>query len=114
MSVRCVIEEWQWFLVRFTHIRQTFYTHAHTLENYSLFNLNFSNSNKYYEKALKVRRLIADDFNNAWRKGINILLTPTTLTDAPKYSEYIKKDEREQSAIQDYCTQPANMAGMYN
>lgn len=63
---------------------------------------------------MRVRRLIADDFKKAWDKGINVLLTPTTLTDAPKYSEYIQKDEREQCASQDYCTQPANMAGELN
>jgi aspartyl-tRNA(Asn)/glutamyl-tRNA(Gln) amidotransferase subunit A len=62
-------------------------------------------------QALKVRRLIAQDFANAWSSGIDVLLTPTTLTDAPKYSQFISRDNREQCASQDYCTQPANMAG---
>ncbi|KAK6623831.1 hypothetical protein RUM44_010687 [Polyplax serrata] len=70
-----------------------------------------SRSKRYYDQALKVRRLIFEDFQNIWDKGINILLTPTTLTDAPRYSEYKEKDEREQSVVQDYCTQPANLAG---
>lgn len=60
---------------------------------------------------MKVRRIIANEFTTVWKNGCDILLTPTTLTDAPKYSEYSKKDERHQSSIQDYCTQPANMSG---
>lgn len=65
-------------------------------------------------QALKVRRLIAQDFANAWSSGIHVLLTPTTLTDAPRYSQFISRDNREQCAFQDYCTQPANMAGKWS
>lgn len=61
---------------------------------------------------MKVRQLIAKDFLNVWASGIEVLLTPVTLTDAPKYSDFIHLDNREQCSIQDYCTQPANLAGM--
>lgn len=61
---------------------------------------------------MKTRRLIANDFKNAWTAGIQILLTPTTLTTAPLYSDFIKLDNGAQCATQDYCTQPVNMAGM--
>jgi aspartyl-tRNA(Asn)/glutamyl-tRNA(Gln) amidotransferase subunit A len=62
-------------------------------------------------QALRVRRLIAEDFAAIWRSGVNVLLTPVTLSDAPLYSDFSKKDNREQCATQDYCTQPTNLAG---
>lgn len=43
---------------------------------------------------------------------MDILLTPVTLSDAPLFSDFSQKDSRAQSADQDYCTQPANMAGV--
>ncbi|KAL1513894.1 hypothetical protein ABEB36_003234 [Hypothenemus hampei] len=76
--------------------------------NYFLLTRNYD---KYFNKALKVRRLIANDFHAAWEK-VQILLTPTTLTTAPFYSDFCKKTNRDQCAVQDYCTQPANMAGV--
>ncbi|XP_021936916.1 glutamyl-tRNA(Gln) amidotransferase subunit A, mitochondrial isoform X2 [Zootermopsis nevadensis] len=76
--------------------------------NYFLLQRNYS---QYFVQALKVRRLIAQDFARVWSSGIDVLLTPTTLTDAPRYSQFISRDNREQCASQDYCTQPANMAG---
>lgn len=65
-------------------------------------------------KALKVRRLIKEDFDAVWDSNIDILLTPTTLTQAPKLSEFRKYDNQTQCVTQDYCTQPANMAGRYS
>lgn len=73
--------------------------------------LHFSNYEKYFMQALKVRRLILNDFNNVWKSNYNFLVTPTTLTTAPLLSEFTSLDNRTQSAIHDYCTQPANMAG---
>jgi len=67
--------------------------------------------NKYYTQALKIRRLISNDFYNTWEK-VHILLTPTTLSTAPLYSEFTKHTNRHQCATQDFCTQPANMAGV--
>lgn len=72
-----------------------------------LFSRNYE---KYFNQALKVRRLISNDFDNIWDK-VQLLLTPTTLSTAPLYSDFIKKTNRDQCAVQDYCTQPANMAG---
>lgn len=71
---------------------------------------NCRNHKKYFEHALKVRRLIMDDFLKAF-ENFHLLVTPTTLTSAPPYNEYITKANREQCALQDYCTQPVNMAG---
>lgn len=60
---------------------------------------------------MKVRRLITNDFNKVWKDGYDVLLTPVTLSAAPKYSDFIQLDNRTQTAIQDYCTQSTNLAG---
>ncbi|XP_046393088.1 glutamyl-tRNA(Gln) amidotransferase subunit A, mitochondrial [Ischnura elegans] len=76
--------------------------------NYFLLKRNYQ---KYFEKALKIRHLITKDFENVWDSGMNFLLTPVTLGVSPRFSEFSTKDNREQCATQDYCTQPVNMAG---
>lgn len=76
--------------------------------NYFLLTRNYE---KYFNQALKVRRLISNDFLHAW-ENVQMLLTPTTLTTAPLYRDFIQKTNRDQCALQDYCTQPANMAGI--
>lgn len=79
--------------------------------NYFLLTRNY---NKYFIKALKLRRLISDDFKKVFSgdNGVDLLLTPTTLTDAPLFDEFSSKHNRDQCAFQDFCTQPANMAGI--
>lgn len=79
--------------------------------NYFLLARNYD---KYFIKALKLRRLISDDFKKVFNgeDRIDLLLTPTTLTDAPLYKDFSSKNNRDQCAFQDYCTQPANMAGI--
>nr|CAH0099675.1 unnamed protein product [Daphnia galeata] len=77
--------------------------------NYFLLKENYD---KYFVQALKLRRLIYEDYIKIWGTGVDILLTPVTLSDAPLFSEFTQKDSRAQSADQDYCTQPANMAGI--
>lgn len=77
--------------------------------NYFLLAKNYSD---YFLKALQVRRRIVEDFNAVWASGIDMLLTPVTLSDAPTSAEFMSRDARAQSADQDFCTQPANMAGV--
>ena len=77
--------------------------------NYFLLSENYES---YFVKAMKVRRLIAQDFEAVWDSGVDLLLTPTTLSDAPLYRDFIKADNQTQCSIQDYFTQPANMAGL--
>jgi aspartyl-tRNA(Asn)/glutamyl-tRNA(Gln) amidotransferase subunit A len=77
--------------------------------NYFLLRENYEN---YFVKAMKVRRLIAQDFHDTWLSGIDLLLTPTTLNTAPKYLDFISLDNQSQCSVQDFCTQPANMAGI--
>ena len=69
------------------------------------------NYQKYYIKAQKVRRLIADDFRHVFNAGIDVLLTPTVLGDAPRFSWFSKADNRTRTQEQDVFTQPVNMAG---
>ncbi|XP_048831509.1 glutamyl-tRNA(Gln) amidotransferase subunit A, mitochondrial [Brienomyrus brachyistius] len=66
----------------------------------------------YFMKAQKVRRLITQDFARVFHGGVDVLLTPTTLTDAAPYREFIQEDNRTRSTQEDVFTQPANMAGL--
>ncbi|KAL0132185.1 hypothetical protein PUN28_000157 [Cardiocondyla obscurior] len=77
--------------------------------NYFLLAENYE---KYFVKAMKMRRLIAQDFDVLWDSDVDLLLTPTTLTEAPSYDEFVQLDNQTQCLIQDHCTQPANMAGL--
>lgn len=78
--------------------------------NYYLLRRNYD---KYFQKALQVRRLIFDDFQKVFggENRVDVLLTPTTLSDAPLFSKFGQNSNRDQCALQDFCTQPANMAG---
>lgn len=76
--------------------------------NYFLLRKNYE---KYFLKALKVRRLVSDDFSKAFA-DVDMLLTPTTLSDAPLLSDFANNHNRDQCAVQDFCTCPANMAGV--
>ncbi|CAO2627836.1 Glutamyl-tRNA(Gln) amidotransferase subunit A, mitochondrial [Lemmus lemmus] len=77
--------------------------------NFFLLKENYEN---YFVKAQKVRRLILRDFVNVFDSGVDVLLTPTTLTEAVPYLEFIKEDNRTRSAQDDIFTQAVNMAGL--
>ncbi|KAH9525219.1 Glu-AdT subunit A [Bulinus truncatus] len=77
--------------------------------NYFLLKKNYT---KYFIKAQKVRRLISDDFKSVFSSGVDVLLTPTTLTEAPLFSWFTKEDNRTRSEEQDIFTTTANMAGV--
>ena len=69
------------------------------------------NYDYHFQQALKVRRLIADDFQKVFNSGVDVLLTPTTVSDALRYKDFAAVDHREQNERQDVMTQPVNMAG---
>ena len=76
--------------------------------NYFLLREHYS---EYFEQALKVRRLISLEFNKAFQH-VDLLVTPVTLSDAPSFNEFSSCDNRTQTAKNDYCPQPANLAGL--
>ena len=63
----------------------------------------------YYLKAQKVRRLIKNDFDNAFEK-VDLILTPTTPTTAFKIGE--KSDDPLEMYLSDIYTTSANLAGI--
>ena len=63
-------------------------------------------------QAQKVRRLITEDFNKVF-ENVDILLTPTVLSDAPLFSDFVQRDNRAQTQEQDVFTQPVNLAGVF-
>jgi aspartyl-tRNA(Asn)/glutamyl-tRNA(Gln) amidotransferase subunit A len=63
----------------------------------------------YYEKALKVRTLIIQDFNDAFSK-YDVLISPTSPTTAFKKGE--KTDDPLTMYLSDICTIPVNLAGL--
>ena len=63
----------------------------------------------YYRKAQKVRRLIKNDFDEAF-KQVDVILTPTTPTTAFKIGE--KSNDPLQMYLSDIYTTSANLAGI--
>ena len=64
----------------------------------------------YYKRAQKVRRLIKNDFDNAFEK-VDLILTPTTPTSAFPLGSKGTKDPVEMY-MNDIFTVPANLAGL--
>ncbi|XP_068608046.1 glutamyl-tRNA(Gln) amidotransferase subunit A, mitochondrial isoform X2 [Brachionichthys hirsutus] len=77
--------------------------------NYFLLKQNYQ---RYFIKAQKVRRLISNDFGRVFGSGVDVLLTPVTLSDAARYSDFTREDNRTRSTQEDVFTQPANLAGI--
>ena len=65
----------------------------------------------YYQKALKVRNLIKEDFNAVFSSGIDVILTPTTPTPAFPLNSKIKENPVEMY-LNDIFTVPVNLAGL--
>ena len=64
---------------------------------------------RYYEHALCVRRLITQEFQEAF-SHVDALLTPTTISNAPLNTE-IEKLGPVESCVYDKHTVPVNLAG---
>ncbi len=65
--------------------------------------------NAYYRKAQKVRRLLKQDFDNAFEK-VDLILTPTTPTTAFKLGE--KSNDPLEMYLEDIYTTSANLVGI--
>ena len=63
----------------------------------------------YYKKAQQVRRLIKNDFDNAFEK-VDVIMSPTTRGAA--FSAGSKGDDPIQMYLEDLFTIPANLAGL--
>jgi len=63
----------------------------------------------YYRKAQKVRRLLKNDFDNAFEK-VDLILTPTTPTTAFKLGE--KSNDPLEMYLEDIYTTSANLVGI--
>ena len=63
----------------------------------------------YYLKALKVRRLIRNDFDTAFQE-VDLLIGPTTPTPAFRTGEKI--DDPLSMYLEDLCTVATNLAGI--
>ena len=63
----------------------------------------------YYAKAQKVRRLVRNDFDEAFKK-VDVILTPVTATSAFKIGE--KADDPLAMYLSDIFTIPVNLAGL--
>ena len=63
----------------------------------------------YYKKAQQVRRLIKNDFDNAFR-GIDVIMTPTTR--GPAFEMGSKGNDPIQMYLEDLFTISANLAGL--
>jgi len=64
----------------------------------------------YYRKAQQLRALIAQDFRNAFDRGVDLLFTPTTPTPAFKAGE--KLGDPVQMYLSDIFVVTANLAGL--
>ncbi|XP_019647760.1 PREDICTED: glutamyl-tRNA(Gln) amidotransferase subunit A, mitochondrial-like [Branchiostoma belcheri] len=66
----------------------------------------------YFTQAQRIRRLIANDFRKVFEGGVDILLTPTTLSPARSYRWFVQADNRTRTEQEDVFTQPVNLAGI--
>ncbi len=65
---------------------------------------------EYYGRAQRVRRLISEDFANAFAQGIDVIFTPTSPTTAFRLGERV--DDPVQMYLSDVFTVTANLAGL--
>ena len=66
---------------------------------------------QFVERAMRVRRLIADDYDSVF-KEVDLLLTPVTSDTAVRHSEFRRAEGGyAHERADDYFTQPVNMAG---
>lgn len=75
-------------------------------------NLYYRSYESYYRKAQQIRRLILQDFQNVYKQGVDLLLTPTTPSSAFLISES-KSVDPVSIYVNDVMTIPASLAGNF-
>ena len=78
-------------------------------EGFGTYVLSAGYYDAYYLKALKVRRLIKNEFDEAFSK-VDLILTPTAPNTSYKFGE--KANDPLAMYLEDICTVPANLAGI--
>ncbi|PRP89448.1 aspartyl/glutamyl-tRNA amidotransferase subunit A [Planoprotostelium fungivorum] len=73
------------------------------------FVLSRKSVDSYYLKAQRVRRLVRDDFHDAFSSGVDVILTPTTPTPALPLDNFSSPVEMY---VNDVMTIPASLAGL--
>lgn len=80
------------------------------LGNYFLLS---ANRETYLTQALKLRRLISEDFLEAFNQnGIDIIITPSTPTTSVTYAEWLQKQDCNKLFLEDYFLIPSNLANL--
>ena len=76
------------------------------------FALSSQRAAEYFIRAQKVRRLVAQDFTDAFTtQGVDILLTPSAIGTAPKIAD-VAATRPERAYATDVMTTPASLAGV--
>lgn len=71
------------------------------------------NRDKYYSHALKVRRLIQDEFDKLFHdNNLNILMMPSTPTSSITHKDWSKKEAMNTLFYEDYFLIPFNLANL--
>lgn len=71
------------------------------------------NREKYFGQALKLRRLISDEFERAFEDAkIDIMVTPSTPNTSCSYKDWLNKQDNNRLFHEDYFLIPANLANL--
>lgn len=71
------------------------------------------NREKYINQAQKVRRMISEEFNEAFSKNnVDIIIMPSTPTTSVSYEEWLQKHDDNKLFHEDYYLIPANLANL--
>jgi aspartyl-tRNA(Asn)/glutamyl-tRNA(Gln) amidotransferase subunit A len=95
--------------IRFANARDAFGAEAKRRIILGTYTLSSGYYDAYYNKAQKVRSLIKEDFNKAFKK-VDVILTPVTPTQAFKFGE--KSNDPLAMYLSDIFTIPVNLAGL--
>lgn len=71
------------------------------------------NRERYLTQAMRLRRLISDEFNRAFIENkVDVILTPATPTTSVTYKEWLQKQDDNKLFREDYFLIPSNLANL--